>query len=246
MDRKNSLLMTVSTIALFATALPVVAQDPQDQTRMVAPSVAPGVVAPPSTVPGSTAYPALPPPEVTTPPVLTPGAQQRDAQPPAKPVPPGVQQQPVLPPPVAPTLPMQQASPEKQAETESFVKKAAEYVAANGKDAAFKEFNRKEGEFTKPPAYIFVVDYKGNMLADGINQPLVGKNQYDLQDAKGKYINQQMIAKAKGGGGWVIYYWTNPTSNMMECKRSYVLPMEGSYFIASGYYFPPSSEGKCE
>jgi hypothetical protein len=148
---------------------------------------------------------------------------------------------------IEPTFtPIQRPTVDKQAEIEDFVKKAYDFVQAKGKKAAFDEFNKKDGLFTDGSVYIFVIDYKGNMLANGYNQDMVGKNLFDKKDIEGKLINRALIVKAKSGGGWELYRWTNPVSNLVECKRSYALPMEGDYLISAGYYFPPNLEGKCE
>lgn len=143
-------------------------------------------------------------------------------------------------------IPGQLAAEDKEKETQEQISKAVAYVKEKGKSSALSEFNKKGGLFTKGSVYMFAIDYKGTMLADGYNQDLVGKNQYDLQDADGKYINRDMISKAQAGGGWELYLWTNPVTNLIECKKSFVQPMEGDYFIASGYYFTPKANGKCE
>lgn len=128
---------------------------------------------------------------------------------------------------------------------EDLVRKAADYIKQNGRETGLAEINKPNGMFTNGTNYVFAMDFTGSMLADPFDHNIVGKNQFDLQDLNGKYINRDLISKAKAGGGFEVYHWQNPVTKNMDCKKTYVLPMEG-YFIASGYFFPPNADGKCE
>ena len=127
----------------------------------------------------------------------------------------------------------------------SFVNLAKEHIKAYGKNEAFKEFNNSKGAFVKGPAYIFAIDYKGNMLANGGEPSIVGSNRYDMQDPKGNYAIRDLIAKGKQGGGWVSYYWNNPITQKIGCKSSYVLPIQDEFVIGSGYYHEANEKGEC-
>jgi len=119
----------------------------------------------------------------------------------------------------------------------ALVKDAAALVKAEGKDKAFAAFNEPAGKFVKGDLYIFVVDYDGNTLAHGGNAKLVGKNMKDLKDADGKLFMQDMIQKAKSGGGWVDYKWTNPTTKKVQEKSTFVQAIEGANaFLGCGIY----------
>lgn len=133
---------------------------------------------------------------------------------------------------------------DKQNEVEAFLKKAEDYVKTKGKKEALAEFNKSDGQFTTDAYYIFVIDYKGNMLADGSAPNVVGQNVLILKNIDNKNVVQDMIEKAKAGGGWVEYRWTNPINNLIECKKSLVKPMD-DYFIAVGYYYRPNADGEC-
>jgi signal transduction histidine kinase len=122
-------------------------------------------------------------------------------------------------------------------EVVALVKEAADYVKANGKEKAFAEFNNPQGKFHRGELYVFVNDYEGLTLAHGGNPKLLGQNNKDLADPTGKLFMQAMIEKARGGGGWVDYKWTNPTTKKLQDKASYVLPLEGlNAFVACGIY----------
>ena len=113
------------------------------------------------------------------------------------------------------------------AEAMELVRKAAQYVKANGKEKAFKEFNNPRGMFTKGELYIFCNDMKGVTLSHGQNVKLVGKNVLDLKDVEGKYFIKEMtrLAETKGSG-WVDYKWMNPLTGEVLAKSTYCTRME--------------------
>lgn len=153
---------------------------------------------------------------------------------------------PITPVATVPTVPaVDPAAAAQQKQVQDLVNIAAEYIKQNGKDAAIAEFNKKDGFFTKGNIYVFAVDYTGMSLADVNNPELVGKNQYDLKSQDGKLIVQEGIAKAKAGGGWIQYQWKDPSTQTNACKKSYVMGINGTYLIGSGYYYPLGPDGTC-
>ncbi len=140
--------------------------------------------------------------------------------------------------------PAPQSQPD-QAQVKSFVGTAVNYIKAHGKKAAFTEFNKPNGAFVKGLTYVFIVDYKGVVLADGGDPTMVGTIKYDDKDIKGNYIIRDMLAKAKKGGGWVSYYWNDPVSKKVGCKSSYVVSIQDQYVVSSGYYHAPDAKGDC-
>ena len=113
---------------------------------------------------------------------------------------------------------------------------AAEFMKANGLDAANKEYEKPGGKFTKGDLYIFVMDYKGVMLAHGANPKLDGKNLITMKDTDGKELFVEMIDVAKNKGtGWVEYKWTNPESKKVEPKASYIIRVN-DVFLGCGAY----------
>jgi len=53
--------------------------------------------------------------------------------------------------------------------------------------------------------YLFLYDLKGKVIAHGNNPDRIGSNQFELTDDDGKYYVQEIIEKAKAGGGWLDY-----------------------------------------
>lgn len=133
-------------------------------------------------------------------------------------------------------------------EVVGLVNAAAEYLKKNGKEAAFKEFNKTDGQFTRGASYIAAVDYSGVHLATGNphRRNLNGVNILASRDDDGTYMVKEQIAKANAGGGWTRFKLQNHVSNKLECKHMYVMPVLTDMYIGSGYYYPPNANGKCE
>jgi len=89
--------------------------------------------------------------------------------------------------------------------------------------------------------YVWVGDLDGMFIVHP-QKKLVGKNQMQLQDPKGKYIIAEMIAKLqKDGEAWVPYWWENPATKKLEPKCSYVKlaknPIDGKkVYAGAGAY----------
>ena len=108
-------------------------------------------------------------------------------------------------------------------EATALVKKAVAYIKANGKEKAFAEFSKPDGQFKDRDLYIFVLDSSGKNLAHGANPRLIDKNLLDLKDADGKYFIKSFMEIAnRAGKGWIDYKWVNPASSAIEQKSSYI------------------------
>ncbi|MFC1841496.1 cache domain-containing protein [Candidatus Dependentiae bacterium] len=101
--------------------------------------------------------------------------------------------------------------------------------------AAFSEFSYSLGRFVIGDLYLYALDFKGNIMAQGDRPGLIGTNAIDYKTA-GKYLNRDIISELtlKEGGVWVDYVSKGAP------KRAYaekVIDKEGKkYFIACGYY----------
>jgi cytochrome c len=122
------------------------------------------------------------------------------------------------------------------AEAEALVKKAVDFIKANGKDKAFAEFNAPGGKFHDRDLYIFAYDMTGKCVAHGQNQKMIGKDLSDLTDPEGKpFVKDRIeIAKSKGKG-WQNYKFSNPTTKKIEDKTAYIEKYE-DIIIGSGAY----------
>jgi len=85
--------------------------------------------------------------------------------------------------------------------------------------------------------YFYVYNLDGVNIAHATQPELQGKNLYDYQDSKGKYVIRELAEKAKAGGGFLRYYWENPLTKKEEKKIGYVEMIPGTnYFIGDGVY----------
>lgn len=122
------------------------------------------------------------------------------------------------------------------AEATAMVKKAIEYIKANGKEKAYAEFNNPKGAFRDRDLYIFVYDMNGVTQAHGTNPKMIGKNLMELKDADGTYIVKTFVEVAKTKGkGWIDYKWPNPVSKAIEAKSSYI-EKHDDVLVGAGVY----------
>ena len=118
-----------------------------------------------------------------------------------------------------------------------YVDEALQFAQENGKEKALEVYNDPEGNFTRDERYIFAYDYDGQNLALPHQPELVGTNRIDAQDPNGVYFIQQIIDVAKNGDGFTYYVYPDPSNNMTpELKLSYVMDVDGTWFLGSGIY----------
>lgn len=127
------------------------------------------------------------------------------------------------------------AGPNKQ-DAQALVEQAAQFAAKSGKDQLIAEVNKKDGPFNKGELYVFVYDLKGTLIADPVNQNLVGQNNLAKPDAEGKLFRKEFVDVATTqGSGWVEYKFANPVSGKVEPKASFV-KKQGDIIIIAGIY----------
>ena len=85
--------------------------------------------------------------------------------------------------------------------------------------------------------YFFLYDFQGNSLMHPRQPELVGRNLWEMRDAKGEPTIQRLVARAKAGGGLQRYNWAKPSANKTAPKLGYVLPMNNwGWMIGTGIY----------
>ncbi len=88
--------------------------------------------------------------------------------------------------------------------------------------------------------YFFVYDYTNNVnIAHATFKDFPGQDKTTYQDSRGVYVIQELskIARGKTGGGLLVYYWNDPTTNTEKKKLSYVEVIPGTtLYIGSGIY----------
>jgi two-component system NarL family sensor kinase len=91
--------------------------------------------------------------------------------------------------------------------------------------------------------YFFVYDLNGNSLMHPRLPGLEGHSQWELRDSAGNPIIQQLISKARSGGGFLDYKWNRPSTGREERKLGYVeLIPEWNWMIGTGLYLDKLQE----
>jgi hypothetical protein len=119
-------------------------------------------------------------------------------------------------------------------EAKAMAVKAAEFMKANGVDAAVTAFNDPNGEFRDRDLYVIVEDNAVNVLAHP-KEALRGKNMANLKDTDGKAFAAEIAAVQTEG--WVEYKYQNPQTKVVEQKTTYVVRV-GDYVVAVGAFKP--------
>lgn len=118
----------------------------------------------------------------------------------------------------------------------AMVRKAVDYLKANGREKAFAAFNDPKGQFRDRDLYIMVYDMKGFNVAHGMNPKLIGKDLMQLRDANGTLMIKEFVEVAKNkGSGWINYQWPNPVTAVVEAKSTYVEKYE-DLIVGCGIY----------
>lgn len=86
--------------------------------------------------------------------------------------------------------------------------------------------------------YVWLAFPTGLILADATMPELVGQNTADVYPD----VGEDMLAVQPQQARWVKHMWTNPQTNQVELKHSYVTNFIG-FYVVSGYYdeTPPVS-----
>ncbi|MBL0727030.1 cache domain-containing protein [Piscinibacter sp. HJYY11] len=85
--------------------------------------------------------------------------------------------------------------------------------------------------------YFFLYDMSGRNLMHPRQPELMGRNLWDMRDAQGRPIIQQLIGKAREGGGYVQYVWQKPSSQQITPKLGYVVSLpRWNWMLGTGLY----------
>ncbi len=103
-------------------------------------------------------------------------------------------------------------------------------------DWAFSRMSYPSGQFVAGNLYLYALDFRGTIMAQGERPGLIGSNSWNYKDANGVYVNREIVKKLKmtTEGVWVEYI------SKRAKKKAYAEKVKGSdgkeYFIACGYY----------
>ena len=90
--------------------------------------------------------------------------------------------------------------------------------------------------FADKSGYFFAYDLTGTRISVPVNKAGNGKNFLSLTDQKGNRFIEEMVKKAREGGGFVEYYFEKPGKGVQP-KLSYVKLVPGTdIFVGTGVY----------
>lgn len=85
--------------------------------------------------------------------------------------------------------------------------------------------------------YFFVYDYSGTNLVHPRQSNRVGKNWWALKDPKGNLVIQNLIARAREGGGFHRYLWDKPSTGKISGKIAYAVALDKwQWMLGTGLY----------
>ncbi|WP_025917198.1 cache domain-containing protein [Herminiimonas sp. CN] len=85
--------------------------------------------------------------------------------------------------------------------------------------------------------YFFVYDLQGKNIMHPRQPELVGQDLWNLKDADGSPTIQNLIRRAKAGGGFVRYQWAKPSSHKTAPKLGYVVALpQWGWMLGTGIY----------
>jgi len=122
-------------------------------------------------------------------------------------------------------------------EAVAMVKRVQEKFKREGAQATFAAINAQARQFHDRDLYVYVLNFDCVIQAHAAQKALVGKSLYDFRDQDGVYParNTVEIAQSKGRG-WTDYRWTNPKTNQVEAKSTYVERLGDNYAVGVGIY----------
>ncbi|MDE3261289.1 MAG: cache domain-containing protein [Acidobacteriota bacterium] len=121
------------------------------------------------------------------------------------------------PPPAMPEPPQIRAEEVVDRETlRLFVEEAVRIASAGiaSADEAYGWFDanfRPEGQWRQGEIYLYAIDLNGVSFFSAATPDLEGTDLSDLTGVEGVRINEELIAAAMAGGGFVEYLWPNPS-----------------------------------
>jgi cytochrome c len=121
-------------------------------------------------------------------------------------------------------------------EAVAMVKKAVDFIKANGADKAYAEFSNPKGQFVDRDLYITIYDMNGKCLAHGANAKMIGRDLIDNKDVDGKeFIKERVELMKKQPTAWQDFKFRNPVTNQIEPKSMYIERLN-EVIVACGVY----------
>ena len=123
-------------------------------------------------------------------------------------------------------------------DAQNLVEQAIAMMNGQGKVAALKAINDKNGPFVKGDLYVFALTMDNVMVGHPHEHSLLGINLTHIKDAANIPLFQRFkeVAETKGSG-WVEYMWAKPGEKEPSPKKSFVKKVPGeNLYVGAGFY----------
>ncbi len=131
----------------------------------------------------------------------------------------------------------------KEAELKHYVALATHSISHLYNSGRNDEATRNEAKRTLESlsygddGYFFLYDMQGNTLMHPRQPDLVGRNLFEMRDALGRPTIQNLLQRARNGGGLERYMWVKPSTQKAVAKLGYVIAMpEWGWMMGTGIY----------
>jgi two-component system NarL family sensor kinase len=85
--------------------------------------------------------------------------------------------------------------------------------------------------------YFFLYDMSGRNLMHPRQPELVGQDLWEMRDGNGTPVIQELIARAREGGGFVRYVWNKPSAGQLAPKLGYAVALpRWNWMLGTGIY----------
>jgi TRAP-type uncharacterized transport system substrate-binding protein len=122
-------------------------------------------------------------------------------------------------------------------EAVGMVKRVQEKFKKEGPEATFAAVTAQQRAFKDRDLYVYIMNFDCVIQAHAARPELVGKSLYEFRDQDGVYPARKTVEVARTTGvGWIDYRWTNPKTNLVEAKSTYVERLGDGYAIGVGVY----------
>ncbi|MET0322404.1 MAG: cache domain-containing protein, partial [Duganella sp.] len=131
----------------------------------------------------------------------------------------------------------------KEAELKHYVALAAHSIShltnSGRNDAATRNEAKRilESLSYGDDGYFFLYDMQGNALMHPRQPELVGQNLFQMRDALGRPTIQNLLERARSGGGLERYMWVKPSTRKPVAKLGYVIALpQWGWMMGTGIY----------
>ncbi len=132
-------------------------------------------------------------------------------------------------------------TPATKDDAKALAERAMAHVKKVGFDQAVKDFTADQsawGLTTRDRVvYVYAYNFDGKVLAHGVNGAVVGKELLNIKDPDGRTPIAESVQKAKGGGGFVEFKWSNPATKKIARGAAFVIPVPGQNAYVAGHAF---------